>query len=55
MWIMEKQIQWPDLSKDSRAVELAKQELSWDGLTAEQKMNDSSTLAQHAQRIKDVG
>lgn len=45
---------WPDLSKDQRAIELAKTAMGWDALTTEQKMDRSRELAQRAQQIKET-
>lgn len=45
--------QWPDLTKDQRAVALAKIALCWDTLTTEDKMDSARELALRAQVIKE--
>lgn len=48
------QIKWPDLSKDTRAVELAKTAMGWANLSAEQQMDSSRELLRRAQEIKEA-
>lgn len=47
-----KQLTWPDLSKDARAIELAKTAMGWDSLSTEQKMDRSRELVEKAQEFK---
>ncbi len=48
----EARIQWPDLSKDTRALVLAKVALGWDTMSAVQQMDNAQALAIRAQQIK---
>lgn len=48
----EQKINWPDLSKDQRATELAKTAMGWDDLTIEDQMDSSRKLIQLAQQFK---
>lgn len=41
-----------NLEKDAKAIEEAKQQLNWAGLTPEQRAKATSALVQLAQRIK---
>lgn len=50
----ETRYQWPDLTKDTKAVELAKVAMGWSNLTVEQQMDATSELAQRAQQIKET-
>lgn len=40
--------QWPDLSKDQKAVELAKVAMGWEDLTTEDQMDSSRKLVELA-------
>lgn len=44
--------QWPDLSKDAKALELAKTSMGWDDLTIEDQMDSSRKLLELAQIYK---
>lgn len=43
---------WPDLSKNKRAMELAKVAMGWADMTAEQQMANLSALAIRANQIE---
>lgn len=47
------QTKWPDLSKDARALELAKTAMGWSELTAEAQMDASRYLVKLAQEFKE--
>jgi len=49
----EVRTEWPNLNKDTRAVELAKIAMGWDQLSVEQKMERSRELVQKAQDFKE--
>lgn len=46
-------LKWPDLSKDMKAVELAKSAMGWKDMTTEQQMDASQYLAKLAQEFKE--
>lgn len=46
------QLKWPDLSKDQKAIELAKTAMGWDDLTIEDQMDSSRKLIELAQIYK---
>jgi hypothetical protein len=50
----KQQIKWPDLSKDQRAIELAKTAMGWNEMTSEQQMDASRYLIKLADEFKDV-
>jgi hypothetical protein len=45
-------LMWPNLSKDQRALELAKIAIGWSEMRAEQQMDASSYLLKLAQEFK---
>lgn len=47
------QVKWPDLSKDQRAVELAKTAMGWEQMSTEQRMDGARYLAKLAQEFKE--
>lgn len=48
----EARIVWPDLTKDHRALALAKVAMGWADMTTEQQMANARQLTQRAQEIK---
>ncbi len=44
---------WPDLSKDAKAVELAKTAMGWEDLTIEDQMDRAGELVAKAQQFKE--
>lgn len=46
--------QWPDLSKDQRAMELAKVAMGWADMDTAQQMANLSALARRAQEFKEA-
>jgi len=49
----QQQVRWPDLSKDDKAVYLAKQTMGWEDLTIEDQMDSTRKLLQLAQIYKE--
>lgn len=45
--------QWPDLSKDEKAIELAKSAMGWKDMTTEQQMDASRYMLKLAQEFKE--
>lgn len=50
----KQQAAWQNLSKDARALELAKSAMGWDSLTTVQQMDRSRELLVKAQTFKGV-
>lgn len=50
----ETRIQWPDMTKDNRAMELAKVALGWASMDTATQMGSLSRLALRAQEIKET-
>lgn len=52
--MMNAKYNWPDMTKDAKAIELAKTALGWNLMTAEQQMDNVRALSVRAQEIKEA-